>query len=188
MAAKGKGAGSTFGCLVVLVVLGLAVWHFFPQVRALIGRRAPPVDWGQAYMGGGLRVAVTGAEIETTQVDDVLGQRDGSRDLHITLEITNLRDAAIAYHPPRVLGASEPKLTDERGREVGLVTYGDKAQVQGQMDDEQQIEPHDKETHDILFKVPPSDSKSFLLNVDMTMFSSQGVVQFRIPGDEIEGR
>lgn len=187
-AKKGGGIGSALGCLVVLGAIGLAVWHFYPQIRAMMPGATPPVDWGQAYMGGGLRVKVDGASIETTEIDDALGQRDGTVDLHVTLEITNLGDTAVKYKEPLLLRASEPKLADERGRSVPLVTYGDKATVEGQLANGQEIEPHDSETHDLLFKVPPSDAKSFLLNVDMAMFSGSGVVQFRIPADKIKGR
>ncbi|HEX5136367.1 MAG TPA: hypothetical protein VFY93_05305 [Planctomycetota bacterium] len=185
---KGGGVGSALGCLVVLGVIGFVVWHFYPQISSYIGTRSPPVGWGEAYMGGGLRVKVEGAEIEMTQVDDVLGQRDGTLDLHVTLEITNLSDTAIKYREPQLLRASEPKLTDDRGRGVGLVAYGDKATVEGQLENGQEIEPHDSETHDLLFKVPPADAQSFLLNVDMAMFGGSGVAQFRIPADKIKGR
>jgi len=187
-AKKGGGIGSALGCLVVLGAIGLAVWHFFPQIRTMFPGAAPPVSWGEAYMGGGLRVKVEGAEIETTQVGDALGQRDGTVDLHVTLEITNLSDVAVKYQEPQLLRAAEPKLSDERGRGVPLVTYGDKATVEGQLDNGQEIEPHDSETHDLLFKVPPTDAQSFLLTVDMAMFGGNGVAQFRIPADKIKGR
>jgi len=185
---KGGGIGSAIGCLVVLGVIGFALYHFFPQIRALFPGSSPPVEWGQAYLGGGLRVAVSEVQVETTEVDDALGQRDGNLDLHVTLEITNMGDSAIKYRAPQLLRAKDPKLIDDSGHSVPPVAYGDKAKVEGQLDDGQEIESHDGETHDILFKVPPADAKSFLLNVDMAMFGGRGVVQFRIPADKIKGR
>jgi len=187
--AKGKGGpGSALGCIVVLGVVAFAVWKFYPQISMFLGTRSPPVEWGEAHLGGGLRVAVVAAEVETTQIEDTLGGRDGKVELHVTLEITNLGDTPVTYKEPRLLGVSEPRLSDERGRSVPLATYDDRTTIEGQLENGQEIEPHDSEQHDLLFKVPPTDAKSFLLNVDLAMFGSQGVVQFRIPAEKIKGR
>jgi hypothetical protein len=184
---KGGGIGSAIGCLVVLGVVGFAVWHFFPQVRTLFPGAAAAVEWGQAHLGGGLRVEVVAAEVETTEIEDTLGSRDGGLDLHVTLEITNMGDTPVVYKEPRLLGASEPKLLDDRGRSVPKASYDDRTTVGGQLAHMQEIAPHDDEQHDLIFKVPPAGAKSFLLNVDMAMFGSSGVVQFRIPADKIKG-
>jgi hypothetical protein len=188
-AAKGKGGGigSAIGCLVLLAAIGYGVWHFFPQVRTLFPGASPPVDWGQEYYGGGLRVKVVAAEVEITEIEDTLGSRDGNEDLHVTLDITNMGDAPVAYKTPRLLGASEPKLLDDAGRSVPLAAYDDRTTIEGQLAHAQEIAPHDSEQHDLLFKVPPPGAKSFLLNVDMAMFGGRGVVQFRIPADKIKG-
>jgi hypothetical protein len=184
---KGGGIGSAFGCLVVLGLVGFGIWHFFPQVRTLFPGASPPVAWGEAHVGGGLRVKVAAVAVETTEIEDTLGTRDGNEELHVTLEITNLGDAPVAYKTPRLLGASDPKLLDDRGRAVPQATYDDRVTVGGQLAHAQEIAPHDSEQHDLLFKVPPKDARSFLLNVDLAMFGSRGVVQFRIPADEIKG-
>jgi hypothetical protein len=184
---KGGGIGSAIGCLLVLAAVGYGIWHFFPQVRTLFPGATPPVDWGQEYVGGGLRVKVVAAEVETTRIEDTLGSRDGNDDLHITLEIANVTDAPVAYKEPRLLGASEPKLLDDAGRSVPQATYDDRTTIEGQLAHAQEIAPHDDEQHDLIFKVPPAGAKSFLLNVDMAMFGSSGVVQFRIPADKIKG-
>jgi len=184
---KGGGCGSALGCVVVLGVAGFAVWHWYPQIRAHFPGRSAPIEWGQAHMGGGLRVAVLSADVETTEVDDVLGQREGDQDLHVTLEITNMGDSPVTYRPPQLLRAKDPTLTDDRGHEAHHVAYGDKTHVEGQLADGDQIEPHDKETHDLIFKVPAKGATSFLLSVDMAMFGSSGVVQFRIPATEVKG-
>ncbi len=188
-AAKGKGGGigSAIGCLLLLGAVGYGIWHFFPQVRTLFPGAAAPVDWGQEYYGGGLGVKVAAAEVEVTEIEDTLGSRDGNLDLHVTLEIKNVGDAPVAYKTPRLLGASEPKLLDDAGRSVPLAVYDDQVTISGQLAHAQEIAPHDSEQHDILFKVPPKGAKSFLLNVDMAMFGSRGVVQFRIPADKIKG-
>lgn len=184
---KGGGIGSALGCLLFLGIIGFGIWHFFPQVRTLFPGASPPVDWGQEYLGGGLRVKVVAAGVETTEIADTLGTREAGEDLHVTLEIWNMGDAPIAYKEPRLLGASEPKLLDERGRSVPQATYDDRTTVTGQLAHAQEIAPHESEQHDLLFKMPPSDAKAFLLNVDMAMFGSRGVVQFRIPREKIGG-
>lgn len=184
---KGGGIGSALGCLLVLGLVGFAVYHFFPEIRAWLPGVQPPVEWGQAHLGGGLKVEVVAAEVETTRIDDSLGERDGNEDLHVTLEIANLTDAPRAYKTPRLLGASEPKLLDDRGKPVPHATYDDRTKVEGQLEHGQEIAPHDDEQHDLLFKVPPADAKYFLLNVDMAMFGGSGVVQFRIPAEKVKG-
>lgn len=188
-AAKGKGGGigSAVGCLLVLGAIGYGVWHLFPQIRTMFPGASPPVEWGQSHLGGGLRVAVVAAGVETTRIDDSLGERDGADDLHVTLGITNMGDAPVVYKTPRLLGASEPKLLDDRGRSVPLATYDDRTTIQGQLSHAQEIAPHNTEQHDLIFKVPPAGAKSFLLNVDMAMFGGHGVVQFRIPVEKIKG-
>jgi hypothetical protein len=184
---KGGGIGSAIGCLILFAAIGYGVWHFFPQVRTLFPGAAAPVDWGKEFVGGGLRVKVVAAEMETTTISDTLGSRDGKEDLHVTLEIANDTDTPVTYKQPRLLGASEPKLLDDRGRSVPQAVYDDRTTIEGQLEHMQEIASHDNEQHDLLFKMPPSDAKSFLLNVDMAMFGSSGVVQFRIPRDEIKG-
>jgi hypothetical protein len=182
---KGGGIGSAIGCIVVLGIIGGAIWYFFPQIRTWFPGAQPPVEWGAAHLGGGLRVRVLSAEVEKTQIDDTLGERDGNEDLHVTLEIANLTDTPKVYKTPRLLGASEPKLLDDRGRSVPQATYDDRTRIEGQLNHAQEIAPHDNEQHVLLFKVPPADAKYFMLNVDMTMFGGQGVVQFRIPAEKI---
>ncbi|MCK6459586.1 MAG: hypothetical protein L6Q95_06785 [Planctomycetes bacterium] len=184
---KGGGIGSAIGCLILLGALGYGILHFFPQVRTLFPGATPPIEWGQEYYGGGLRVKVVAAEVEVTQIEDTLGSRDGNEDLHVTLDIANLGDAPVAYKEPRLLGASEPKLLDDAGRSVPQAVYDDRTTVEGRLAHAQEIAPHDDEQHDLLFKVPPAGAKSFLLNVDMAMFGSRGVVQFRIPAEKIKG-
>jgi hypothetical protein len=183
---KGGGIGSAIGCIVVLGIIGFAVWHFFPQIRAWFPGVSPPVEWGQSHLGGGLRVKVVAVEVERTQIADTLGERDGNEDLHVTLEIANLTDTPKAYKTPRLLGASEPKLRDDRGKAVPLATYDDRTRIEGQLDHGQEIAPHDDEQHDLLFKVPPTDVKYLMLNVDLAMFGGQGVAQFRIPAEKID--
>ncbi len=184
---KGGGCGSAIGCVVVLGVLAFAGWRYWPQIRAMLPGQSAPIDWGKAHEGDGLRVRVLAAAVETTEIDDVLGPREGSQDLHVTLEITNFGDTAVTYRPPRLLRSSEAKLLDDQGREVRRATYGDEARIEGELRDGAQIAPHDKETHDLIFKVPSASAKSFLLNVDLGMLGRRGVVQFRIPASEIKG-
>jgi len=184
---KGGGCGSAIGCVVVLAVLGFAGWRYWPQIRAMLPGGTAPIDWGKAHEGDGLRVRVLAAEVETTEIVDVLGSREGSQDLHVTLEITNFGDTPLTYRTPRLLRASEPKLLDEQGREVPRATYGDEARVEGELANGAEIAPHDHETHDLIFKQPSASAKSFLLNVDLAMIGRRGVVQFRIPASEIKG-
>ncbi len=186
-AAKGKGCGSAIGCVVALAVVGYAGWKFYPQIRGYLRGQSAPIDWGKAHEGDALRVRVLAAAVEATEIDDVLGSREGTLDLHVTLEITNLGDTPVVYKTPRLLRASEPKLTDDRGREVHQATYGDDARIEGQLRHAQEIAPHDKETHDLVFKTPQADATSFLLNVDLGMLGRRGVLQFRIPASEIKG-
>lgn len=186
-AAKGKGCGSAIGCVVVLAVLGFAGWRYGPQILAFVRGQSAAIDWGKAHEGDGLRVRVLSATVEMTEIEDVLGSREGAADLHVTLEITNLGDTAVTYRTPRLLRASEAKLLDDRGHEVHRATYGDGARIEGELKDGAQIAPHDKETHDLIFKAPSVDSKSFLLNVDIGMLGRRGVVQFRIPAEQVKG-
>jgi hypothetical protein len=185
--AKGKGCGSAIGCVVVLGVLGFLGWKFYPQIHGFLRGQSAPVDWGMAHDGDALRLRVLSASMELTEIEDVLGSREANEDLHVTLEITNLGDAPVVYKTPRLLRASEPKLADDKGRTVLQVEYGDDARIQGQLAHAQEIAPHDKETHDLVFKRPASDVTSFLLDVDLGMFGRRGVVQFRIPASEIKG-
>jgi hypothetical protein len=186
--AGGKGGcGSAIGCVIVLAGLGFAGWKFYPEIHAFIAGRSAPVEWGHAHDGDALRVRVLAAAVETTGIEDALGSREGGQDLHVTLEITNLGDTAATYRTPRLLGASEPRLLDDQGREVKPATYGDDARIEGRLAHGQEIAPHDHETHDLLFKQPSAGSKYFLLNVDLRMFGRSGVVQFRIPAEQVKG-
>lgn len=186
--AKGKGGcGSAIGCMVALAVLGFAGWRYGPQILAFVRGQSAAIDWGKAHEGDGLRVRVLSAAVETTGIEDVLGSREGSQDLHVTLEITNMGDAPVTYRTPRLLRSSQAKLLDDQGRDVHRATYGDEARIEGELGDGAQIAPHDKETHDLIFKVPPADAKSFLLNVDLGILGRRGVIQFRIPAEQIKG-
>ena len=184
---KGGGIGSAIGCLLVLGIVGFAAWHFFPQVRTLFRGSSAPVEWGEAHMGSGLKVTVVAAAVETTEIEDSLGRREGRDDLHVTLEIANLGDAPVTYKEPRLLGASVPKLLDDRGKSVPLATYDDRTTIEGQLSHAQEIPAHGSEQHDLIFKVPPADAKYFMVNVDLAMFGGRGVVQFRIPADKVKG-
>lgn len=185
--AKGKGCGSAVGCVVVLGVLGFVGWRYGPQILAAVRGQSAALDWGKAHEEEGLRLRILSAGVETTDVEDVLGSREGSLDLHLTLEITNTGSSALTYRTPRILRASEPKLTDDRGRNVTHVTYGDGAKVDGQLSDNDRIEPRESERHDLLFKLPAPGALSFLLNFDLALLGKRGVVQFRIPAAEIKG-
>ncbi len=185
--AKGKGCGSAIGCVVVLGVLGFAGWKYYPQIHGYLRGQSAPVDWGMAHDGDAMRVRVLSAAMELTEIEDVLGSREANEDLHVTLEITNLGDTPVVYKTPRLLRASEPKLSDDKGRTMPQASYGDDARIQGQLAHAQEIAPHDKETHVLVFKRPPSDATSFLLTVDLGMFGRRGVAQFRIPAEKVRG-
>lgn len=187
MAAKKGGIGSMLGCLVVLAGLGFLGYWFGPRLLALLRGEASAIAWGMEYEENGLRVKVISATIETTDVEDALGARGGEEDLHLRLEITNMSDATLTYRTPRLLRSSEPKLLDDQGREVRPASYGDEARIDGQLEDGREIQARRRERHDLIFKRPSADAKSFLLNVDLAMFGHSGVVQFRIPAEEIRG-
>lgn len=186
-AARKGGFGSALGCLVVLGVIGFVGWRYGPQILAAMRGQSAALDWGKAHEEEGLRLRVLSARVEMTDIEDVLGSREGSLDLHVTLEITNTGSAALVYRTPRLLRASEPKLTDDRGRNIPHVTYGDEAKVDGQLSDNDRIEPRESERHDLLFKMPAPGATSFLLNFDLALLGKRGVVQFRIPASEIKG-
>lgn len=176
------------GCLIVLGGLGFAGYRYGPGLFALLRGQTSAITWGLDYEENGLRVKVIAAGMETTELEDALGSRSGNEDLHITVEITNMSDATITYRVPRLLRASEPTLTDDKGRAVPAPNYSDDAKIDGQLYDGQEIQARNRARHDYIFKTPPADADSFILKVDLAVIGRREVVQFRIPASEIKGR
>jgi hypothetical protein len=185
------GRGSSLGCVLTLLVAGALAYRFGPTVLLRLGLRGSlhaPIDWGKAHEEDGLRVSVVSAAFETTEIEDLLGSRDGSADLHVTLEVTNLNaEKPIRYRTPRLLRASEPTLADDSGREVPPAAYGDETRIEGQLASGTEIAPRSSETHLLLFREPSKDAREFVLTLDLGMFGHRGTARFRIPADRVAG-
>ena len=189
----GKRPGSAFGCFLTVAVVGAAAYFFGPKLLDLAGiqfggPKGPLIEWGRTHEQDRLRLKITGAEVTNTDIYDALGERDGGVNLHVTFEIANL-DARMAarYRAPHLLGASEPKLEDDQGREYSFPRYDSQTRIRGQLISGTAIEGQETRLHDVVFERPAAGIKHLILTLDLAMFSREGVARFKIPAASIRG-
>jgi predicted Zn finger-like uncharacterized protein len=146
------------------------------------------LDIGQPHSTDRFSIALTSASIEKAKISGLMNDISLGKDADLILQfsITNTNDRRILrFDEGNQFMPSHFRLRDDVDNVIRGVDYGFGNKVVGALTGNEDITPGMTVNHIELFSVPPPKTEFLILSVDLECVGGEGLIEYRIPVNQI---